>query len=123
MNLHNLVAPAINAINPMVTATVHRSIGYTTDDSGRQVPQYAPLRQITCQVQALTYTDLSQVQGLNITGVMRKIYLNGHLDPVIRSRREGGDLIILPNGETYLIVQILEHWPGWSSIALVLQTD
>jgi hypothetical protein len=123
VNLHGLVTPLINAVNPQVTATVHRSIGYTTDDSGRQVPQYAPLRQIRCQVQSLTYSDLQQVAGLNITGVMRKIYVNGHLDPVIRSRREGGDLITLPNGETYLIVQILEHWPDWSSVAVVLQTD
>jgi hypothetical protein len=49
--------------------------------------------------------------------------MNGHLNPVIRSRREGGDLITLPSGETYLIVQMLEHWPDWSSLAVVLQTD
>jgi hypothetical protein len=123
MNLHGIVSPLINAVNPQITATIQRSIGYTTDDSGRQVPQYAPLRQIRCQVQSLTFSDLQQTEGLNITGVKRKVYVNGHLDPVIRSRREGGDLITLPNGETYLIVLVLEYWPDWSSFAVVLQTD
>lgn len=123
MNLHSIVSNLIGMVNPMQTATVQRSNGYTTDDSGRQVPTYAPLKIITCQIQSLTYTDLMQIDGLNIQGVKRKIYINGHLDAVIRSRREGGDLIILQNGETYLIVQILEHWPDWSSLAVVLQTD
>jgi hypothetical protein len=61
--------------------------------------------------------------GLNIQGVKKKIYVNGHLDAIIRSRREGGDLIQFRNGDTYLIVQVLEHWPDWTSVAVVLQTD
>src|SRR3954470_12647357 len=123
MNLHALASGIVSAINPMDTAVVHRSIGYTTDDSGRQIPQYAPLKSIHVQIQSLTYSDLTQTQGLNIQGVMRRLYVNGHLDAIIRSRREGGDLITLRNGETYLIVQVLEHWPDWSALAVVLQTD
>jgi hypothetical protein len=123
MNLHGIVSNTIAMVNPMETAMVQRSNGYTTDDSGRQVPTYAPLRQIRCQIQSLQYTDLMQIAGLNIQGVKRKIYLNGHLDAVIRSRREGGDLIQMQNGDTYLIVQVLEHWPDWSCLAVVLQTD
>jgi hypothetical protein len=123
MNLHALASGAISAVNPMAIAIVQRSTGYTTDDSGRQVPTYAPLKSIRCQIQSLTYNDLFQVDGLNIQGVKRKIYINGHLDAIIRSRREGGDLIQMQNGDTYLIVQILEHWPDWSSFVVVLQTD
>jgi len=123
MNLHKIVAPLIGAINPMQTAIIHRSTGYTTDDSGRQVPVYAPLKSITCQIQPMTYGDLMMVEGLNLQGVKKKIYINGHLEAIIRSRREGGDLIQFQNGETYLIVQVLEHWPSWSSLAVVLQTD
>jgi hypothetical protein len=123
MNLHAIVANLIGMVNPMQTATIKRSIGYTTDDSGRQVPTYAPLTQISCQIQSLQYNDLAQISGLNIQGVKRKIYVNGHLDTVIRPRREGGDLIVLENGETYLIVQVLEYWPDWSSLVIVLQTD
>jgi hypothetical protein len=123
MNLHGIVSGAIGAINPQEVAIIQRSNGYITDDSGRQVPSYAPLKAVRCQVQSLQYNDLMQIDGLNIQGVKRKIYVNGHLDPVIRSRREGGDLIQLPNGDTYLIVQVLEHWHDWSCLAVVLQTD
>ena len=123
MNLHGIVSPLIGAINPPENAIVQRSTGYTTDDSGRQIPTYAPLKSIRCQIQSLTYNDLMQIDGLNIQGVKRKIYINGHLDAIIRSRRDGGDLIRLQNGGVYLIVQILEHWPDWSSFAVVLQTD
>ena len=123
MNLHRIVSGAISAVNPMQTAVIHRSTGYTTDDSGKQVPTYAPLKAITCQIQPMTYGDLMMIDGLNIQGVKKKIYVNGHLDAIIRSRREGGDLIEFRNGETYLIVQVLEHWPSWTSVVVVMQTD
>lgn len=123
MNLHAIASPAINSVNPSEVAVIRRSVGYTTNDDGRQVPTYAPVRSVRCQIQSLSTTDLQRVSGLNITGLMKSIYLNGDLSSVIRAGQKGGDLITLRDGQTYLIVQQVEHWRGWTHVIGVLQID
>lgn len=121
MNLHGVAANAISAVNPMETATIQVSTGYTTADDGTRVPTYLPAQQVSCQVQALQFSDLTQLDGLNIQGIKRKIYLNGRWDGLVRIDRKGGDLIKMQSGDVYLIVLVLEYWPDWSSLAAVLQ--
>lgn len=123
MNLHAVVSGAINSVNPFVTGTIQVSTGYSTDAVGRQTPSYtivtAPM-----QVQALGYRDLQQIDGLNLQGVRRKIYINGRLDGVVRWLAKGGDLITLSEGpETgvWKIAMVLEQYPDWCSVAVTLQ--
>src|SRR5579859_3307653 len=96
-NIHALVSGAIATVNPFVSATVQRSTGYTTSPDGTQVPAYTSFG-ISCQVQALAYKDLVQLDGLNIQGVRRAIYLTGWVAGVVRADRKGGDLIVFPTG-------------------------
>jgi len=127
MNLHGIVAPAIGAVNPFVAATYRRSIGYTIGGDGTQVPSYVDLP-VSLQVQALTFTDLKQLDGVNIQGVHRAVYLNGAAMGVVRNIEAGGDLIVfpggtLPEGNVWLVTHVLERWPDWSKAAIALQVS
>lgn len=121
MNLHGIVGPLVGAVNPPVTAFIKRSTGYTTLPDGTRVPSYAEPVPVVCQVQSMQYNDLVQVDGLNIQGTKRKLYMNGHWDGLVRSDQKGGDLLMMPDGTHWLVVLVLEHWSGWSSVAITLQ--
>jgi hypothetical protein len=75
------------------------------------------------QVQALSYDDLRQIEGLQLQGVRRKAYVTGTWDGVIRSQDKGGDVIVfppgtLPQGDTWLVAHVLEYWPQWTAVVL-----
>lgn len=126
MNLHGIVASAIGAVNPFVPVTLKRSTGYTTAPDGKQVPAYATIANLSVQVQALSFSDLQQLDGLNIQGVRRAVYLNGPIMGVVRVNQAGGDLMVFPmgtfpEGDTWLVAHVLERWPDWSKCAITLQ--
>lgn len=77
------------------------------------------------QVQPITWRDLQQLDGLNLQGTRAKIYVYGQVEGLVRTTERGGDLIILPDGKTWLTAQVLEGWhtAGWCSIAATLQDD
>lgn len=76
---------------------------------------------LRAQVQSLTFRDLTQIEGLNLQGTRRAIYLSGRIDGIVRSRHKGGDLISLPDGTEWLVAQVLEQWPDWCKVAVTLQ--
>lgn len=119
MNLHGIVQSAIGAINPFINATLRQSDGYTTQSDGTQTPTYIDTP-ISIQVQALTGGDLQKLSGLNIQGVNNKVYFSGQGDGLVRLNRKGGDLLIF-NRRTWMVVTVLEDWPDWVSLAVVLQ--
>ena len=129
MNLHGIAAPLIGVVNPFIPVTIKVSTGYTTENDGTRVPSYAFLFDVPAQIQALSFGDLRQLDGLELNGEKRKIYLNGQFDSVNRPRATGGDLITFPDGNTYpfgtswLVVQSLEQFPDWCSLAVTLQND
>jgi len=123
MNLHGIVAPAIGAVNPFVSATMQVSTGYAVDAAFQQVPTYATVTG-SAQVQALTYMDLKQTEGLNLNGTRRAIYFWGKFDGVVRPAQKGGDMITLTdptNAGTWLIDMVLEQWPDWCKVSATLQ--
>jgi hypothetical protein len=122
MNLHGIAASAVGAVNPFVDASLQASDGYTTGNGGKRTPKYLRAVRIKAQVQALSYRDLAQVDGLNLNGTRRKLYLYGEVDGVVRSIAKGGDLVtLLSDQTTWLVVQVLEQWPDWCSVAVTLQ--
>lgn len=120
MNLQGVTAGIVSAVNPAALIQVQRSTGYTTNPDGTQVPTYAAPITVAAQVQALTYTDLTQIQGLNIQGERRAVYINGRTDAIIRGNREGGDLITW-NGIIWLNAHVLEYWPDWCKFVITRQ--
>lgn len=127
MNLHAIVSPAIGVVNPPVFCALMISTGYTIQPDGTQSPTYATFNDVPVQVQALGYTDLIKMGGLNIEGTRRKGYFYGNIEGVDRQAIKGGDLVMMPSlptfpgPTTWLVAQVLEHFEGWTSVALTLQ--
>lgn len=125
MNLHGIVSPIIAAVNPMVPCSIKVSTGYTTNPDGSREPTYDTVSG-TAQVQALTYKDLHQVDGLNLNGAGRGIYFYGDIVGVLRTRNKGGDVVTLsdgPNVGNWLVSQVLETWSDWCKCVCVLQNS
>jgi hypothetical protein len=121
MNLHGIVSGKIARVNANQVISVQLSQGSTTNADGSRIPAYTAPVSVVAQVQELSTKDLRQLENLNIQGSMRKIYVNGEIDAVIRFSKKGGDLITLQNGDIYLTTTVLEEWPDWTAISVTLQ--
>lgn len=128
MNLHAIVSPVIGMVNPHVAVTVLRALPPTVADDGTQIPAFEDLGSAQAQVQALSFTDLQKLDGMNIQGTRRAVYLNGEVAGVIRGLQQGGDILqfptgTLPEGDVWLCAMVLEQWPDWCKIAITLQNQ
>ena len=121
MDLRGIANGVSSTVNPNQIVRVSRSTGYTIGAGRKQVPSYATPVEGPGQVQALDGKDLQQLDGLNIQGTIRAIYLRGALAGVIRPDGTGGDLVETADGQTWLVVKVLESWPTWTKAAIVLQ--
>ena len=120
MDLRGIANGVTTTVNPNKTVTVRRSTGYTIGAGRKQVPGYADPVTGPAQIQALDANDIKQLDGLNIQGTVRAIYLRGVLAGVVRPDGTGGDLVEV-DGQTWLVVKVLEGWPTWTKAAIVLQ--
>ena len=128
MNLRATVNTATRAINPNFTATLFISTGNTTVNFV-QTPTYTQST-VQAQVQPMTTGDIRMLEGLDIQGAEKAIYLNGAALAISRIKKLGGDLIVfangtLPEGNTWLILANIEQWGGsmWCKVACRLQDD
>lgn len=127
INVRGIANSMTQSVNPNVDCERWQSTGSTTAVTGKRTPTYAKAR-ITVQAQALSYSDLQQLDGLNIQGVRRAVYCSAQVMSVVRVQQVGGDLLVFPSGvfpegTTWLAVHVLERWPTWCKVALTLQTD
>ena len=122
MNLHQIVAAAIGTINPSINGTLQTSIGWSTTRGGARTPLYEAPVTVPMQVQMLTTSELSQLNSLNIQRSTHKVYINGQLDGVNRPSERGGDLITF-EGRVWLVTSVLEEWPDWCCVSVVMQVD
>jgi hypothetical protein len=124
MNLHGVVMGAIGAVNPFLVVSVKRSTGFTTVNF-KQVPAYASPVNMMAQVQPLTFKDLQQLDGINVNGAQKAIYINGSVAGVNRANMTGGDLVTLPDSTLWLVTLVLEGYSltaGWTKAAITQQT-
>lgn len=129
MDLRSIANGASNAVNPNMIVSVQASTGATNTGPGyKQVPTYADAVSGPAQLQALDGSTLRQVEGLNLQGAVRVIYLRGPLAGVIRPNSQGGDIVTIAAPAppqyigTWLVVKVLETWPLWTKAVIVLQT-
>lgn len=103
------------------------STGYTIGPDGTQYPTYRDYVNVPVDMQALSYTDLMKISGLNIQGTRRKGYITGNWEGLNRPAQKGGDLLIMPSfpnfpgPTTWLIAMVSETWPDWCAVILTLQ--
>jgi hypothetical protein len=127
MDLRSISNSVSNAVNANMIVTVTASTGYTIGAGLRQVPSYAVGVTGPAQIQALDFAALRQIEGLNLQGDFKVIYLRGVLAGVIRPDSTGGDLVIIAAPApaiyrgTWLVTKVLESWPLWSKCAITLQ--
>lgn len=127
MDLQAYTSAACASVTPPDTATVKISTGHSLPDAaGLMKPQYQTITNVRADVQAMSSTDLDMVDGLNLTGIKRSIYLHGQFAGIQRPNEKGGDLIIIASGAhkgVWLTVMVLENWGDWCRIAVVLQNQ
>lgn len=122
MDLRGLANGVTSTINPNETVTVLRSTGYTIGAGAKQFPSFAAPVTGPAQVQALDANDIKQLDGLNIQGTIRTIYLRGTLAGVVRPNQTGGDIVQRGSpSQDWLVVKVLESWPDWTKAAICLQ--
>ena len=122
MDLRSIANSVSSVVNANETVAVLRSTGFAIGAGRRQVPEYADPVTGPAQIQALDANDIKQLDGLNIQGTIRAIYLRGVLAGVVRPEQTGGDIVKRNAGaETWLVVKVLESWPQWTKAAIVLQ--
>ncbi len=126
MNLRHTVNALTQTINPNISAVLIRSSGgYTTDATGHRTPVVTSF-QVKAQVQGLSAREIAHLDGLNIQGVMRGVYLYGDIEGVVRTDQKGGDTLqfretLTGQMRTWRVVQVLETWPDWCKVVVVMQ--
>lgn len=78
---------------------------------------------VTAQIQALSFRDIAQMDGMNIQGTRRAIYFYGRIEGLVRPESRGGDLVYFPDGTVWLVAIVLETWPDWCKVAATLQNS
>lgn len=76
---------------------------------------------ITAQIQSLTYGDLRQVEGVNLQGDKKAMYVRENVEAIVRQASKGGDLVTLADGTVWLTSLVLERWPDWAKVTIILQ--
>jgi hypothetical protein len=127
MNLRGIANSVTSSVNPNVSCNLLQSAGYVTQSDYSRTPQYSG-QVIQVQVQALTFADLRQAEGINLQGTRRAVYVNGAVAGIIRVKKKGGDVLafadgLLPEGNVWLVVHILEQWDSWAKFVITLQDD
>lgn len=78
------------------------------------------------QVQPIAWRDIQMMEGLNLQGTRKKIWLYRRFDGLIRPTNKGGDLITdLTNNDIYLVAQVDDQWDPnvWCSVFATLQNN
>lgn len=125
MNLREIANACIQGINPDQTVTWRRSGGYTVLPSGKTVPSYEDT-ECLANVQSLSDQQLRHMNGLNISGVMRSLYLSSNAMGISFRQIRGGDLFIFREFEgveptTWKVVNAAETWDNWAHVIVVQQ--
>ncbi len=127
MNIRGIANKYIQVTNKNQLINWVQSNGYVTDDAGKRTPKTLTLT-VEAQIQALSATDLKHIDGLNITGVMRSVYMYGNAAGVVRADQIGGDILVFPEvpggcNKNWLINQVIETWSDWCHVIVTLQVE
>lgn len=122
MNLHKVSSSAIRRVNPNIPAVLKKYAG-EVELPGRKVgPSYLPDQDVTIQLQPLSKEDLQHIDGMNLQGLIKAIYVNGNYFSVQREMEQGGDIFVINGGE-WLVVAPVELWPDWCRLVVNLQVS
>jgi hypothetical protein len=108
-------------VNNNTLISIALSTGYTIGAGQKQVPTYATPITGYAQIQAVTNEELQHIDGMNLQGTYKVLYLSGQLFAAVRPEELGGDLVTI-DGEVWLVTQLLERWSTWCKVFICLQS-
>ena len=124
MNLREIANSAIQVINPDQTITWKRSTGWQIVNY-QQVPTY---EEIEClgNVQALSDEQLRHANDMNLSGVMRSVYLSQNAMGVSFRQIRGGDILTFREFQDiepteWKVAHSAETWDNWCHVICVQQ--
>lgn len=121
LNLHSVSSGALNGLFPMKMAIVRRFSGMTQGADYSRTPTYDEHPE-KVRVTALSQKELEHMFDQNVQGILQKVFLSGYWEGVDRRNSKGGDLIVL-DGVTWLVVEVLAAYPKWSAVCVQKQVD
>lgn len=130
MNLRGIANSLTTRVNPNIPIVIKVANSYTIDPlTLEQVPSYLNYNAMG-QLQALDGDDLDQINNLNIAGVIRALYVYGSISSVIRPDGSSSTHVSFESNENgvlatreWNVFKVLETWPGWCKVAIVMQVD
>lgn len=120
MNLQGIASGVTGAVTPQLSVTITTEDGYTTAADGTLTPKVTATVTAMGQVQAVTQSDLRQIEGLNLQGQLASVYLPGQWAGVVRVSQQGATKLTF-NGQTWLVVSVPEQWADWTRVVVCLQ--
>lgn len=123
MNLHDIVAGAIGAVNAHEQITVYHCTGITTS-KGIVTPVYEALSK-RAQIQAPTASDLQLNERVAKAEHVIKAWVDAPASTINRVSQTAGDIIKRADGSYWLIVATVHDYSkeGWLCCLAVLQTE
>ena len=152
MNLRALANLVTSRINGNQTITWVQNIGYSINAAGKRTPNTISST-VSAQIQPVSGRDLMHMEGMNVQGVMRAVYMYGVPQGAVRADGKGGDILQFPESlvassynpstignfaigvgiigapvppppvRNWLVSQVLETWPDWSKVIVTLQAS
>ena len=122
LNLHDIVRGAIQAVNDDTAGTVYTS---TSTAPVRGIPQPAFISApAQLQIQALAHSRLLSLRGALYAESRETIYAYGNLQDLARPDQVGSGVIqVTGTGQFFMIVQVIEWWPGWCHLEVTRQLN
>lgn len=121
MNLFAAAGALTSVANPTIPAVVRISNGQTVDSSFKQIPAFLDIA-LSIEVQAVSTSDLQQVENISQQSDMRAVYLPYGIKGLNRPLQVGGDVLVFWGSE-WLVTQGIEEWGNgeWAKVLVTRQ--
>ncbi|BET96531.1 hypothetical protein [Xenorhabdus taiwanensis] len=122
MNVRGIANSLITTVNPNTNAVLLTNDGYTTTNSGKQIPKYTE-HEIMVQLQSLSTQDLEHLGVINQQGQFIYAYARGQISAIRRTKQKGSDRIkFTAYGENeeseWNVTKVIESYPMWVKVLL-----
>lgn len=122
MNLHAIASAALGGLSPKINAELLLFISSDTDEYGKAQKQYSEPIKIQLTRQRTKPTELKHLNMVETSTEYWNFWIDGYKPkPTIRGLT-GGDLIIM-NGQTYVIHEVIEEFQDWCQVIGTKQND
>ncbi len=122
LNLHDSVRGAIQGVNEDQAGTVYVSTGSAPVRGIPQPSFNAVAAQL--QLQALAHSRLLSLRGALYAESRETVYAYGNFSDLDRPDQIGSGVIqVASTGQFYMIVQVVEWWPGWCHLEVTRQLN